>query len=532
MRRLSARLVALVVPVILALPACVASTSIAVGGAGRCAHTGWPQVSGVRILSVTAVGHPGGFAYLDGGTRHVVTGLPPFCDVSVALTHLGVGDRVGLRVWLPRRSWNGRFQATGGGGFSAGGSERALVPAVREGYAVATTDAGARTRRLGRPDWALNRDGTVNEALLENFAHRSVHEMSVIGKQLTASFYGRPAAYSYWTGCSTGGRQGLMEAQRYPTDFNGILAAAPAINWDRLTVAQFWPQVVMNEAHVYPTACEFDAFNRAAVAACDGDDGVTDGIVSRPERCGFDPNTLVGSSVVCHGRTVRVSQTDADIVRKIWDGPTSTSGRQLWYGLLRGTPFTPLAATAKPPFGSRHGAPFPIAENWIRYFLLQQPDYATSNIDHVEFERLVQWSRARYNAVIGTDNPDLSAFRAAGGKLITWHGLADRIVFPQGTIDYRRRVEGHMGDARAIDRFYRVFLAPGVGHCYGGHGPVPTDPLTALTAWVEHGHAPDTLPAATTGTGGRKITTSLCRYPQITHRSNGTTDGAAGADCR
>ncbi|MFG2040652.1 tannase/feruloyl esterase family alpha/beta hydrolase [Dactylosporangium sp. NPDC048998] len=515
MRRLSARLKALPMLAALVLPATEAPAPAGLDGARGCPAVARPQVPGARILTVAVAGHPGGVAFLsDGG--HLVTGVPAFCDVTVVLTHPGAGDRVRVRLWLPRTRWNGRFQAVGGGGFSAGGSERTLIPAIRGGYAAASTDAGDRTASSGRPDWALDPDGTVNEGLLTNFAYRSVHEMSIVGKQVTAGFYGRPAAYSYWNGCSTGGRQGLMEAQRYPSDFDGIVAAAPAINWDRLTVAQFWPQVVMHDAGVYPTACAFDAFNRAAISACDAEDGVTDGIIGRPERCAFDPGTLVGRTIVCHGRRVRIGQADADIVRKIWDGPRSTSGRQLWYGLLRGTPFTPLAATTKSPFGPRHGAPFPVADNWIKYFLEQRPGFDTSTIGHVGFERLFQRSRARYHAVMGTDDPDLSAFRAAGGKLITWQGLADRVVFPQGTIDYRRRVEAFMGGADATDRFYRVFLAPGVGHCGGGPGPVPIDPLAALVDWVEHGHAPDRLPAATTGAMGRNTTTTdLCRYPQV-----------------
>ncbi|MER7006111.1 tannase/feruloyl esterase family alpha/beta hydrolase [Dactylosporangium sp. NPDC000555] len=514
MRRLSARLKALPVLAALVLPVAEVPTPAGIDGARGCMAVPRPQVSGARVLSVTAAGHPGGAALLpDGG--HVVVGVPAFCDVTVVLTHPGAGDRVRVRVWLPRTGWNGRFQAVGGGGFSAGGSDRALVPPVRGGYAAASTDAGDRTSPSGRPDWALDPGGTVNEELLTNFAYRSVHEMSVIGKQVTTHFYGRPAAYSYWNGCSTGGRQGLMEAQRYPADFDGILAAAPAINWDRLTMAQFWPQVVMHDAGIYPSACEFDAFNRAAVSACDADDGATDGVIGRPELCGFDPGTLVGRTIVCHGRTVRIGQAVADIVREIWDGPRSTSGSQLWYGLLRGTPFTPLAGTASSPFGPAHGAPFSVADNWIKYFLEQRPDLDTSTIGRFEFERLFQQSRTRYHGIMGTDDPDLSAFRAAGGKLITWHGLADRVVFPQGTIEYRRRVEASMGGAEATDRFYRLFLAPGLGHCSGGAGPAPTEPLAALVDWVEHGRAPDTLPATARNAMGRKTATDLCRYPQV-----------------
>ncbi|WP_432971011.1 tannase/feruloyl esterase family alpha/beta hydrolase [Dactylosporangium sp. CA-233914] len=504
---------AFVLPVALTLSA-AASVALLVNRSGSgCPGPSRPHLPGAQVLSMSTVGRPGGPGGVAPGWP--VTGVPAFCDVTIVLTHPPLGDRVRIELWLPRTTWNGRFQATGGGAFAAGEFERSLVPAVRQGYAAASTDAGVPTTPDTPPTWALHRDRTVNEGLLANFAYRSVHDMSRIGKQVIAGFYGRPPAYSYFTGCSTGGRQGLVEAQRYPGDFDGILAAAPAISWNRLTLAQLWPQVVMNEAGVYPTACEFAAFNRAAIAACDGGDGRIDGVIGRPDTCRFDPGRLVGTKVRCHGRTIRISPAVADIVRRIWSGPTTRTGGHQWYGLLPGASFGWLAATTKPLFGARHGVPFPVAADWTRYFLRQRPDFDLSTIGYAEFERLFAESRARYSAVIGSDDPDLSAFRAAGGKMITWHGLADQAVFPQGTVDYRRHVEAAMGGTQATDRFYRVFLAPGVSHCSGGAGPVPTDPLAALVNWVERGHAPDTLPAATSGAHRPRISRDLYRYPRI-----------------
>jgi hypothetical protein len=490
------------------------------GGAG-CATVAEPHVSGAHILSVAAVEHPAGDITFPpdppNPTPPPVTDVPAFCDVTVVLTHPGLDDRVRTEVWLPLTGWNGRFQATGGAGFAAGVFEQALAPAVKSGYAAASTDAGVGANPFSPASWALDQNGNVNHGLLVNYASRSFHEMSEVGEQVTASVYGRRAAYSYWNGCSTGGRQGLMEAQRYPEDFDGILAAAPAINLDRFGPAEMWPQVVMNAEHTYPTACEFEAFNQAAIAACDRDDGVTDRVISQPENCRFDPNRLIGQTVNCENRTVQISRADAEVVRKIWDGAKTRAGKRLWYGLLRGTPFGGLAATAAAPDGTRHGLPFPIADNWTKYFLQRQPDFDTSTIGYRQFERLFRQSQADYHAVIGTDDPDLSAFRDAGGKMITWHGLADQFIFAQGTVDYRQRVEADMGGARATDRFYRLFLAPGAEHCFGGTGPVPTDPLAAVVDWVEHGHAPDTLPAATTKSDGQTITRNLCRYPLVSH---------------
>lgn len=216
----------------------------------------------------------------------------------------------------------------------------------------------------------------------------------------------------------------------------------------------------------------------------------------------------------------------------IWDGPKTRSGKRLWYGLLKGTPFDRLAATAAAPDGARHDVPFAVGDDWIKYFRKRQPDFDISTIGYREFEQLFQQSHSQYNAVIGIDNPDLSTFRNADGKMITWHGLADRLIFPQGTVDYYRRVEAVMGGAHATDQFYRLFLAPGADHCSGGTGPVPTDPAAAVVDWVEHGHAPDTLPATMTNAHGQKITRNLCRYPQASHYTgHGDPNSAANYSC-
>jgi feruloyl esterase len=442
-----------------------------------------------------------------------------------------VDDRVRTDVWLPATGWNGRFQGTGGGGFAAGSFDYALAPAVKDGYAAASTDAGVSVDSLSAATWALDEHGNVNQGLLTNFASRSVHEMSLIGEQVTASFYGRRASHSYWNGCSTGGRQGMMEAQRYPRDFDGIVASAPATDMDRLAFAHLWPFVVMNQEHTFPTGCELEAFNRAAIAACDHDDGVADGIISRPEQCEYDPSQLVGQTVPCENGPVQITEADARVVRMIWDGPRSPDGKRLWYGLPRGTPFDPLATTVASPEGTRHGVLFPIADDWIRYFVKRQPSFDPSTIGYRDFERLFEQSHDEYGDVVGTGDPDLSGFRDAGGRMITWHGLADRLIPFQDTVDYRRRVEDRMGGTRATDRFWRVFLAPGADHCGSGAGPAPTDPLAAVVDWVEKGHAPDALPAAMTTAEGRTITRNLCRYPLVS-RYTGHGDPAAAASFR
>ncbi|WP_427918350.1 tannase/feruloyl esterase family alpha/beta hydrolase [Streptomyces sp. cg40] len=499
-----------------------------------CRHIAAPTVPGAVVESVTARVQPAGDVSGGSGSA-TVTSVPAVCDVTVVVSHPGVGDHVSTRVWLPLSSWNGRFQATGGGGYLAGGGATALAAAVQTHYAAATTDAGVGSdnNALSPASWALNAQGQVNTGLLENFAGRSLHDMAVIGKQLTAAFYDRHSFYSYWNGCSTGGRQGLMMAQRYPHDFDGISAAAPAINWDRFIPAELWPQVVMNQEHDLLSSCELNAFTQAAIKACDADDGVTDGVVDDPDHCGFDPRTLIGTTVVCAGRTLVISAEDAKVVSLIWQGPVTGRGQRLWYGLNRSAPLTSLAGTTATSDGSLTGAPFPISDNWFKYFLARDPSFDTSTLSYADFERYFRQSQREYNRVIGTDSPDLSAFKAAGGKMVTWHGLADPLIFAEGTVDYRKRVEQAMGGARQVDSFYRVFLAPGVGHCGGGNGPVPTDPLAAVVDWVEHGKAPQTLPAATTTAGGTVVTRNLCRYPlHAQYRGEGPTTSADSYTCR
>jgi hypothetical protein len=490
--RLAATLLPLVALVLFAGPA--AATSAA------CGQVGTLTVPGAQVLSVTGVERHD-YVVPPGPFNPEPISVPPFCQVTVTLTHPGAGDEVDVAVWLPLTGWNGRFQGTGGGGFAAGLFDLTLAPAVLGGYAAASTDAGVPGFGSDPASWATNPE------LVKNFASRSLHDMAVVGKAVTASFYGREAAYSYWNGCSTGGRQGLMSAQRYPTDYDGILAAAPAINWTKFVVAEQWPQVVMSEADNHPTQCEFEAFTTAAIAACDDVDKVTDGVISSPARCRYNPYDLVGTTVMCQGQPTTISHADAAVVAKIWAGPG------VWSGLPKGTPFWGVANTT--PDGTA-GLPFAVSDSWIKYFLLKDPDFDTTTLTYAEWYALFAQSQREYGEIIDTSDPNLTAFRAAGGKMLTWHGEADEVIFPAGTTDYWRRVDaatpGHTAD------FYRLFMAPGVGHCFGGTAPLPTDPLAAVVDWVENGKAPETLPAA-----NATSTRNLCQYPLVS-RYNGTGD--------
>ncbi|MBB5774015.1 DUF6351 family protein [Nonomuraea jabiensis] len=531
------RLVALLAAgVPLAASVCLTATGAAADTATApftCSSVTVKAPAGTAVESVAAVRSEAGNVHIPPVTPLPavdVPDVPARCEVTVTLTHPGTDDHSKVRVWLPEQGWNGRFQAVGGSAFAAGDYGAALAGAIKTGYAAATTDAGVSTYL--DTAWALNSDGKVNTSLLKNFADRSQHEMTLIAKQVIAEVYGKPASYSYWNGCSTGGRQGYMEAQRHPDDYDGILAGAPGINWDEFEVATLWPQVVMNEEKTYPAPCEFNAFNEAAVKACDRLDGVNDGVIGDPSACDYDPRGLIGKTVECDGEQQTISAADATVMRKIWDGPRTPSGKRLWYGLPVGAGFD-LANTILGEDGNRVGAPFPVPAAWVQTFVKRQPAFDLTTITYADFAKLFKQSQAEYDTVIGTDDPDLSAFRRSGGKLLTWHGQSDQLIPALGTVNYRERVEAAMGGARRVDDFYRLFLAPGVAHCGGaaGTGPVPTDALGALTAWVEQGKAPRTLSAAVKNASGKTVTRELCLYPAVS-RYNGHGDVADAASYR
>ncbi|WP_433462171.1 tannase/feruloyl esterase family alpha/beta hydrolase [Spirillospora sp. CA-128828] len=437
------------------------------------------------------------------------TTTPAICHITLL-----VPESINIAISLPVHSWNGRFQGVGGGGYDG-----ILTPpddAAKAGYAAASTDTG----HTGTPltgDWAWSPTG-MKRNQIKDFAYRSLHELTVKGKAVAHAYYGRQPAYSYWNGCSTGGRQGLMEAQRYPQDYDGVLSAAPAINWDRFLPAELWPQVVMRQAHDVIPQCKFDAINQAVINACDAKDGVTDQIMD-PRVCRFDPSTLIGMKTACGTITAQ----DAAVVKRIWQGPRRKNGSFLWYGLTPGTTFAGLA-------GSTAGSvptPFPITVDWFKWWLAKNPAFDWRSVTTANFADYFDQSRTEYHDVLGTDNPDLRAFRNAGGKLIIWHGSADQLIFPQGTIDYYQRVTATMGGPHRTGQFARLFMAPGVEHCAGGTGAAPADPLPALVTWVEHGKAPNTL----LGRNG-DMTRPLCRWPAVPHyNGHGSTNDAANFRC-
>ena len=448
---------------------------------------------------------------------------PGVCRIVAITTHPPAGDKVRIWIAIPTSNWNGRFLGTGGGGF-AGGSANGVNQPAALGFAAGATDTG---HTGGSAAFALDARGKLDWQAIRNFAHVGIHEMTVTGKALTQELYGVAPRYSYFNGCSTGGRQGLMEAQRYPLDYDGIASAAPAVNWTNLLMQSLWGAMLMNTASNPIPSCKLAAATAAAVTACDGTDGVTDGVIEDPRRCAFDPKSLIGTqSVDCPAFT----QADADIIRKLWEGPRRLDGGPLWHGPLRGTDLSPLAATRGTPLQPQA---FGFANDWLRYFITQDPQFDWTTITPEAYQAFWERSREQYGIVIGTDDPDLSAFRDRGGKAILWHGLADQLITAEGTIDYYTRVQQRMGGPKQTSAFARLFLAPGVAHCSGGPGPQPAGVLDALVSWVEEGTAPETLPAIRRDeTGAVTRSRPLCQYPLVVrYRGTGSTDDAQNFVC-
>jgi Tannase and feruloyl esterase len=408
-----------------------------------------------------------------------------------------MNDAVGVDVWMPVDGWNSRFQGVGGGGYSTG-SPNSLAPAVAAGYSAGVTDGGHGGLSNLTGSFALGSDGKFNWPLIEDFAYVSLHDLAVVGKLVTRGYYGSDAKYAYWNGCSTGGRQGLSEAQRYPDDYDGILSIAPAINWQRFIPAELWPELVMVRDGDVMAQCKFDAFRNAAITACDKiGDNVADGVIGNPYQCKFNPSSLVGQSTACG----TITQADANVMTRIMAGPVTTGGQSMWYGLTWGAPFTGLANTTTLPTGQTVPAPFPIAVTHLGTWTQQNPLWDWTTTSYAQYEVLFQQSVELFTNVIGTDNADLHAFKASGGKLILWHGLADQLIFPQGTVNYYTRLTALMGGrAKTID-FARLFEAPGVLHCAGGPGPQPDKVLEKLVDWVEQARRQRrSMPSAVTRT--------------------------------
>ena len=288
-----------------------------------------------------------------------------------------------------------------------------------------------------------------------------------------------------------------------------------------------WGELAMLEAGDFLPQCKFAAAQAAAVAACDAADGVKDGVIDDPRSCTFDPKQLVGTS---SGPCGAFTEADAEVIRKIWQGPRRQDGSSLWYGLPRGADFMPMSGTGGTPLTGR---PNSIPLDWMRFFLNQNPQWDWTGLTAASYERFVDQSVEEFSPVFATDNPDLSAFRDRGGKIVLWHGWADDMIPTEGSVDYYERVERQMGGAENTAKFARLFLAPGVGHCGGGAGPAPAGQFDAVVKWVEEGKAPETLNAVRRDQAGTVVRSRpLCQFPlAVKYKGTGSTDDAANFVC-
>ncbi|KAH8714639.1 Tannase/feruloyl esterase [Ilyonectria robusta] len=490
-----------------------------------------PEIPGVSVLSVSA-NEQRNHTY----EPPVSPGLPSsdtlrdlnFCNITVTYTHPGWNDTIHVNALLPTENWNSRFLGIGGGGLVTGGgifSHFMMLPFMASGFAVATTDGGHSSdpseAMPHESSWALTAPGTVNWPLLIDFASQALHDTATIGKAVTEAFYETPPKYSYFHGASTGGRQGHMLAQRYPQDYDGIIALFPAINWMNFLWSSIWPKFVMDQLRVYPRPCEVDAITAAAVAACDKLDGVEDGIISKPALCDFDAHSVIGQTIDCDGVDVAISTAAADVVSKTWAGPRSATGEFQWYGFNKDTHMTrprfgPILTKCTKE-GSCEGQTFAVSNVWARYWVVKDPSFDMSTITHEQWDDLTHACIEEYESIVGTSNPNLSAFKRRGGKMVNWHGMVDPAIPVNGSTDYYDRVLKKDPDA---SDYYRLFLAPGAGHCFGC-GPTPPLTMDYIVDWVEKGIAPETLRASGPDGNGVAVERDLCMYPRVQHYVGG-----------
>ncbi|KAH8666481.1 Tannase/feruloyl esterase [Xylariales sp. PMI_506] len=458
----------------------------------------------------------------------VVVNNATFCNVTVTYTHPGEGDTVIVEAWLPPDdfAWNGMFQAVGGNGWIAGRSELQylnMAAVVYEGYATITTDAGIGS--AVDASWALLSPGNLNLYLVDNFMSRALNEEALLGKSLMESYYGTGPTYSYWNGCSQGGRQGLALAQQYPNAYDGIVAGTPVINLQYVAWNVFWAQEWMSVIQAYPYGCEIDSILAAAVTACDNLDGVTDGIIYEPEKCltVFNPFQVVGNTIENCSQTHdarQISEAAASVVNATWNGIVSAEGKSLWYGLFPGADITSDytdpsyesgTAATNCTSGICTGSPNPLTTSWIRDFITRDPDFDYSNITHEEFDQMIHYSLQQFSTSFATNDPDLSEFHRAGGKMISFHGLADNTVAFGGTEKYYLEVSALLPE---VQDFYRLYRVPGLGHCFSGKSGQPETLFSELRAWVENGTAPESLPVTITDLDDHTQNRIICPYPQ------------------
>jgi feruloyl esterase len=386
-----------------------------------------------------------------------------------------------------------------------------MAEPLRRGYAVAGSDTG---HEGGGADVSF---AVGHPEKLVDFAWRAAHEMTVKSKTVIAAHYSAPPRRSYWTGCSAGGRQGLKEAQRFPDDFDGIVAAAPATTWVPLMAHAAKVQQLVTNPTAGLAGAQLALLKGAAIAACDARDGVTDRVVEDPSRCTFDPGTLActpASTAACltpaqvdAARAIYAGVVHPRTSEKIFPGP-APGGELQWGAFAPGI--------------------FPIGVNYWRDLVMRDAAWTPAKLD---LDKDLALARSLDTAGLDASDPNLSAFAARGGKLLLWHGWTDGLIPAQSTIDYYEKVSAAIGAGPAQDSV-RLFMVPGVDHCAGGEGTFQIDTLAAIDAWVESGKAPEQLVASRPLAKGASRTRPLCAFPLVArYRGQGSTDQASNFAC-
>lgn len=436
--------------------------------------------------------------------------LPPFCRVAATLKPTADSD-IKIEVWLPVSGWNEKFQAVGNGGWAGVISFGALGLAVGRGYAAGSTDTGHTGANgvfaVGHPEKMVD------------YAYRSEHEMTVKAKAIIQAFYGSAPRLSYWNGCSTGGKQALTEAQRYPGDLDGIIAGASANYMTHLQASSVWiSQAVHKSPESAIPAEKLPFLHQAVLEACDALDGVKDGLLGDPRRCHFDPAVLQcksGDDASC------LTAPQVEAAKRIYSPVVNPrTGKEI---------FPPLEPGSESAWGFPLSRPPLVAVDYFKYIVFKNPDYDYLTLN---FDSDIALADKVDNGLNDAINPDLKPFFAHGGKLLMYHGWADQLIPPENSVNYYTsvvKVAG--GTAKTADRV-RLFMVPGMNHCRGGEGPNEFDVVGAMEQWVEQKKAPDEMIASHRTKGQVDRTRPLCPYPQVAkYKGAGSIDEAANFVC-
>ena len=433
--------------------------------------------------------------------------LPSFCRVTAVLRPSSDSE-IHIEVWLPDRSaWNGKYQGVGNGGWGGSINTADMDAALRRGYATSSTDTG---HTGGRASFAPGHP----EKLID-FGYRAIHEMTFAAKALIASYYGDAPKLSYFVGCSSGGRQALMEAQRFPEDYDGIIAGAATNNWTAMMFGRIWvAQATLTRPEDFIQPALYPVIHRAVLNACPSHAGVLDD----PLNCHFDPKALAcktGQTAEC------LTPGQVRAAERIYTPATNPrTGAVIFPPMERGSELVWKTLAGGPE-------PIQLADDYFRYVVFNDPKW---DFRKLNFDSDVQRAMAVDHGTLSAMDANLRPFFAHGGKLLQYHGWTDQQVMPENSIRYFEAVRAAVGDA-ACDS-HRLYMVPGMNHCGGGDGPSHFDSLTAMEAWREKGVRPETIPASHITDGQIDRTRNLCAYPQVSrYIGKGSESDAASYAC-